>query len=332
MFKNLSNGYQDRMTNPKRMRWTIGAKYLASMLLGLIAWPTLSEESVTLDKIRGLSNRVLCQRITIETNAAMALDLRDEINKRQVDCAMDFEAAVIDYTPEPKEPIPPPPPINVPAALTSITPKPQEVRIPEGVVRVSTAQRAGSGFFLDPLHVVTNAHVVESSPYVALAFSEGQPFSGRVIFTNPELDFAIIESRLQGTPIPIKRTPIIVGEHITTFGFPQGRTVIASSTGTIRDVDVCCILHDALIAAGSSGGPLLDHENQALGLNTLLSKRPGDKANAYDRAITVRLDFIETSMGKNQPPSSQTIEGTGAAENATIGSQVKAIPLKIRFP
>ena len=326
MFKNLSCGYQDRMTNPQMIRWTLGAKYLASMLLGLLAWPVLSEESFTLDEIRGLTSRVLCQRIAIETNAAMALDLRDEINRRQVDCAMDFEAAVIDYTPEPKDPIQPPPPVTVPAALPSIAPRPKEVRIPEGVVRVSTAQRAGSGFFLDPLHVVTNAHVVESSPYVALAFSEGQPFSGRVIFTNPELDFAIIESRLQGTPIPIKRTPIIVGEHITTFGFPQGRTVIASSTGTIRDVDVCCILHDALIAAGSSGGPLLDHDNQALGLNTLLSKRPGDKANAYDRAITVRLDFIEKSIGLIQPPSSQTIEGTGTAENASIGSQVKAIP------
>ena len=326
MFKNLSCGYQDRMTNPQMIRWTLGAKYLASMLLGLLAWPVLSEESFTLDEIRGLTSRALCQRLAIETHEAMAVDLRDEITKRQVDCAMDFEAAVIDYTPEPKDPIQPPPPVTVPAALPSIAPRPKEVRIPEGVVRVSTAQRAGSGFFLDPLHVVTNAHVVESSPYVALAFSEGQPFSGRVIFTNPELDFAIIESRLQGTPIPIKRTPIIVGEHITTFGFPQGRTVIASSTGTIRDVDVCCILHDALIAAGSSGGPLLDHDNQALGLNTLLSKRPGDKANAYDRAITVRLDFIETSMGKNQTPSSQTIEGTGAAENASIGSQVKAIP------
>jgi S1-C subfamily serine protease len=277
------------------------------MLLGLLAWPALSEQSVTLDEIRGLSNRVLCQRITIETNAAMALDLRDEITKRQVDCAMDFDGAGFDYTPEPKEPIPPPPAITLPAALPSIAPKPQEVRIPEGVVRVSTAQRAGSGFFLDPLHVVTNAHVVESSPYVALAFSEGQPFSGRVIFTNPELDFAIIESRLQGTPIPIKRTPIIVGEHITTFGFPQGRTVIASSTGTIRDVDVCCILHDALIAAGSSGGPLLDHENQALGLNTLLTKRPGDTANASDRAITVRLDFIGQMMKPSAPGSTVSL-------------------------
>ena len=326
MFKNLSYGYQNRMTNPQMIRWTLGAKYLASMLLGLLAWPVLSEESFTLDEIRGLTSRVLCQRLAIATNAVMALDLRDEINKRQVDCAMDFDGAGFDYTPEPKDSIKPPPPVTVPAALLSIAPRPQEVRIPEGVVRVSTAQRAGSGFFLDPLHVVTNAHVVESSPYVALAFSEGQPFSGRVIFTNPELDFAIIESRLQGTPIPIKRTPIIVGEHITTFGFPQGRTVIASSTGTIRDVDVCCILHDALIAAGSSGGPRLDHDNQALGLNTLLSKRPGDKANAYDRAITVRLDFIEKSIGLIQPPSSQTIEGTGTAENASIGSQVKAIP------
>ncbi len=47
-----------------------------------------------------------------------------------------------------------------------------------------------------------------------------------------------------------------------------------------------------LAAAGNSGGPLLDARNQVLGLNTLLSKKPGDKANETDRAISVRMDFI----------------------------------------
>ena len=72
------------MTKAQMIRWTLGAKCLASILLGLLALPALSEESVTLD----------------------------EINKRQVDCALDFEATVFDCTPEPKDPIPPPLPIN----------------------------------------------------------------------------------------------------------------------------------------------------------------------------------------------------------------------------
>jgi len=67
---------------------------------------------------------------------------------------------------------------------------------------------------------------------------------------------------------------------------------MASWTGTVMDVVDCCVAHDALVAGGSSGGPLLDAHYDVLRLNTLLSKKPGDKANETDRAITVRMDFI----------------------------------------
>lgn len=76
------------------------------------------------------------------------------------------------------------------------------------------------------------------------------------------------------------------------FSGAKERQVIASSTGTVVDVAECCILHDALIAEANSGGHLLDARYEVLGLNTLLSKKPGDKANETDRAITVRMDFI----------------------------------------
>jgi hypothetical protein len=37
-----------------------------------------------------------------------------------------------------------------------------------------------------------------------------------------------------------------------------------------------------------------------LGLNTLLSKNPGDRANETDRAITVRMDFITKILASEQ--------------------------------
>jgi hypothetical protein len=37
-----------------------------------------------------------------------------------------------------------------------------------------------------------------------------------------------------------------------------------------------------------------------LGLNTLLSKNPRDKANETDRAITVRMDFITKILASEQ--------------------------------
>ncbi len=160
------------------------------------------------------------------------------------------------------------------------------------MIRISTGKVNGSVFYAKDRLIVTNAHVVGDITNIAISFSGQTPFLGQVVFRDDELDFAIIETTTPGTPLPIRRGPVTLGEHIIAMGFPQGRQVMASSTGTVMDVVDCCIAHDALVAGGSSGGPLLDARYEVLGLNTLLSKKPGDKANETDRANTVRMDFI----------------------------------------
>lgn len=171
---------------------------------------------------------------------------------------------------------------------------------PSAVVRISAGRRVGSGFYAEESLIVTNAHVVENSRSVQIAFSGRPPFPGQVVFRDADLDFAIIRPGIRRNPLPIRRGPVRLGESIVAMGFPQGRKVIAASTGTVVDVVDCCILHDALIAGGSSGGPLLDAENRVLGLNTMLSKKPGDTTNETDRAITVRMDFITDILASDQ--------------------------------
>lgn len=189
-------------------------------------------------------------------------------------------------------------PVAPPAAAETLAPSP--FYPPAGVVRISAGRMVGSGFYADESLIVTNAHVVEEYPTVSISFSGKQPFSGQVVYRNDDLDFAIIQPSLKGTPLPIRKGPVAIGEPIIAMGFPQGRQVMASSTGTVVDVAECCILHDALIAGGSSGGPLMDAQQGVLGLNTLLSKNPRDKANETDRAITVRMDFIARILTSEQ--------------------------------
>jgi S1-C subfamily serine protease len=179
-------------------------------------------------------------------------------------------------------------------------PSPRPFYPPSGVVRISTGKAVGSGFYAKDRLIVTNAHVMGDTTNIAISFSGQTPFLGQVVFRDDELDFAIIETTTPGTPLPIRRGPVTLGEHIIAMGFPQGRQVMASSTGTVMEVVDCCIAHDALIAGGSSGGPLLDARYEVLGLNTLLSKKPGDKANETDRAITVRMDFIMDILRSEQ--------------------------------
>src|SRR5262249_37059939 len=78
--------------------------------------------------------------------------------------------------------------------------------------------------------------------------------------------------------------------------FPQGRRVVAASTGTIRAIVECCIVHDALIAAGSSGGPLLDAQSQVVGINTALTKVEGDRLNESERTFAIKMRFILESL------------------------------------
>ena len=191
-----------------------------------------------------------------------------------------------------------------PVAVTPPLPSPPMVyhseNAPNGVVRISTATSSGSGFYIEPNLIVTNAHVVGDAQEVSIRFSEGMAFNGSVRFRDETLDFATIYTGVRGSPLPIRHTAIGHGEKIEALGFPQGRQVLARSTGTILDHAECCVEHDALIAGGSSGGPLLDAQHRVIGLNTLLSKKPGDQKNESDRAITIRMDYIEHGLMAQQ--------------------------------
>lgn len=263
--------------------------------------------------VRGLSSEALCGQL--HSGSTLERELLQEIHHRTISCGDLGDLGGIDYTPDYSSgpplaspgssengdtllPVPPQemasdsPSTSVPSSPRAPLPNPSSNTLEATVVRVSTPRAAGSGFYLDPTHVVTNAHVVDTTPWVDLALSGGTPFKGQVIYRNPDLDFAIIQSQTLGVPGVMRRSPLMQGEVVAALGYPQGRTILATSTGTIRDLDACCILHDALIAGGSSGGPLLDGAHQVLGLNTLISKRPGDDTNRYDRGVALRLDFI----------------------------------------
>jgi S1-C subfamily serine protease len=318
--------------------------------------PFTSAAPLSIDDIRGSSNRALCDYSRYDRIEAE--QIASEINKRRLDCTTHSgETSGVDYTPDVKsshsesrptalspdqQPTTEPASASIeqPAALEDeelahlqeevqkeadrLLDKSREEKAqvnaapnpaarpsspfypPAGVVRISAGRTVGSGFYANESLIVTNAHVVENHPTVSIAFSGKAPFFGDVVYRNDELDFAMIRASVKGSPMPIRQGPINIGENIIAMGFPQGRQVMASSTGTVVDVAECCILHDALIAAGNSGGPLLDAGHEVLGLNTLLSKKPGDKANETDRAITVRMDFITKILASEQAKATLT--------------------------
>jgi S1-C subfamily serine protease len=260
-----------------------------------------------MDGVRGLSNHALCDQLQPGSKSSDALLC--EIKARGLICSsLDEEGW--DYTPDAHATAPSASGTAETTSGTGLnqasaestsapmveTPAPKSTPVEESVIRLSSGNTVGSGFYIDATHIVTNAHVVGRASQVTLARSNGSPFVGRVLFQNTDVDFAIIETDIQGSPVTVRRTPQTEGEGVMTLGYPQGRMTLAASTGTIRKITPCCIIHDALIAAGSSGGPLVDRNREVIGLNTLISKMPGDDTNSSDRGITVKLQYISQML------------------------------------
>lgn len=143
------------------------------------------------------------------------------------------------------------------------------------VVTIGPGPRAatGSGFFITPTLVMTNAHVVKADERVALTLATGRRIMGEVVRTHPRRDVALLRVEDQGhRPLPVREDPVSIAETVFTAGTPLHPTWHASiRRGTVsryrtnkygmEDIQADAPAHD-----GNSGGPLLDENGNVVGL------------------------------------------------------------------
>ena len=143
---------------------------------------------------------------------------------------------------------------------------------------------AGSGFLFTPDGLIlTNSHVVQRARQVIVHTAAGQAIDADLIGDDPHTDVALLKiaspSPLPSIELGSART-IRVGQLVVAIGNPLGyaSTVTAgvisalgrglrSTTGRLMD-DV--IQTDAALNPGNSGGPLLDAQGRAIGVNTAI--------------------------------------------------------------
>ncbi|MEQ1726434.1 MAG: serine protease [Sphingopyxis sp.] len=171
----------------------------------------------------------------------------------------------------------------------------------------------GSGFAVAPNRIVTNAHVVsDAAEYpdnvvIGIVPSEGtRSYPGRLIRIDRARDLAIIEIVAGRIPAAAIYTgEVAQRQAVYALGYP-GNVDIATaqnmddfirprapvaSDGIISSHDsingVAALVHDADIARGNSGGPLVDACGRVLGVNTLVTRaEEGDSPFAF--AVGVR--------------------------------------------
>jgi S1-C subfamily serine protease len=142
----------------------------------------------------------------------------------------------------------------------------------------------GSGFVFDKEgRIITNHHVVRDSKNVDVTFIDGNRYVASVIGSDPFNDIAIIKitqniSELR--PLPLgNSSDIEVGDQVIAIGNPYGlagsmSVGIVSQKGRLISTEgspfsiPSVIQTDALINPGNSGGPLLNLNEEVIGMNT----------------------------------------------------------------
>ncbi len=143
----------------------------------------------------------------------------------------------------------------------------------------------GSGFVFDKQgRIITNHHVVRDSKNVDVTFIDGNRYVASVIGSDPFNDIAVIDiaQNISGQLYPLSlgnSSAVEVGDQVIAIGNPYGlagsMTVgIVSQKGRLISTEGSAfsipsvIQTDALINPGNSGGPLINVNEEVIGMNT----------------------------------------------------------------
>ncbi len=186
---------------------------------------------------------------------------------------------------------------------------------PEEGLQANSAGR-GSGFIIDEAGIaVTNNHVVTGGALFRV-YVDGQeePLNARVLGVSECADLAVIDIQGDGFPyLDWYDGPINVGLEVYAVGFPLGdpeftmtRGIIAKerASGDTAWASIDHVLqHDADIAPGNSGGPLIDENASVVGINYRLNDSGQYFAISRDEAValidTLRSGEDVDSLGIN---------------------------------
>jgi V8-like Glu-specific endopeptidase len=144
------------------------------------------------------------------------------------------------------------------------------------VASIQAGQARGTGFFIRPDTVLTNAHVVEGHTSVQLQAGDAK-YTARVVTTSSGTDLAMLQVYNANPRQAVLRlgsaSTARVGQEVIAIGSALGvlqNTVTRGIVSAVRQAGpVTLVQTDAAINPGNSGGPLIDRTGQVIGINSM---------------------------------------------------------------
>jgi S1-C subfamily serine protease len=160
------------------------------------------------------------------------------------------------------------------------------------VVTITAGNSRGTGFFVRPNQVLTNAHVVGTQTSVQLQ-NGSVSYTARVAQLSPGTDLALLEvfnANPRQPTLPLGSfKDVRAGQEVVAIGSPLGvlsNTVTRGIVSAFRNAgSVTLIQTDAAINPGNSGGPLVDRNGVVIGVNSMRIAERGGQGLAFAVAI-----------------------------------------------
>jgi 2-alkenal reductase len=186
----------------------------------------------------------------------------------------------------------------------------------------TAGQVQGSGFvynFTGQMVIITNYHVVSGAVNITVTFANGNGYAAYVLGSDPYADLAVLSANApkeEYYPLEIVNSSNLkVGDLVIAIGSPfgltgsmsvgvvsaLGRTITEETTGGYPIANV--IQTTAPLNPGNSGGPLLNHNGQVVGITTaIVSGSQGISFAIPSNTILREIKYLVTEGSYNRHP------------------------------
>ncbi len=156
-----------------------------------------------------------------------------------------------------------------------------------GIPKKRKMSSLGSGFLIDADgYVATNYHVIKDADEITITLSNDQDksYGAKVIGTDPRTDLALLKIEAKEKLPYLKfgnSDSAKVGDWVLAIGNPFGlggtvtSGIISAKSRFIGGVYDELIQTDASINRGNSGGPLINMNNEVIGINSVIISTSG---------------------------------------------------------